>query len=77
MHVEKISFKPTGNLEFGFTRSVIWGGQGHVPITIGSFFHSFFSFQNVSDAEKFSRNDRVRGSVGLISPIACRFSETG
>ncbi len=57
MHVEKISFKPTGNLEFGFTRSVIWGGKGHVPITIGSFFHSFFSFQNVSDAEKFSRND--------------------
>jgi hypothetical protein len=57
MHVEKVSFKPTGNLEFGFTRSVIWGGEGHVPITFGSFFHSFFSFQNVTNAEKFSRND--------------------
>ena len=57
IHVEKISLKPTANLEFGFTLSVIWGGEGHVPITIGSFLHSFFSFQNVTDAEKFSRND--------------------
>jgi Capsule assembly protein Wzi len=57
MHVEKVSFKPTGNLELGFTRSVIWGGEGHVPITFGSFFHSFFSFQNVPSSEKYSRND--------------------
>jgi hypothetical protein len=57
MHVEKISFKPTVNLEFGFERSVIWGGEGHVPITIHSFLKSFFSVQNVSAAEKFSRND--------------------
>jgi hypothetical protein len=35
MHVEKINFKPTPNLEFGFERTVIWGGKGHgcaVPI---------------------------------------------
>jgi hypothetical protein len=57
MHVEKISFKPTPNLEFGFERSVIWGGRGHVPITFGSFFKSFASLQNVSLAEKFSRQD--------------------
>jgi hypothetical protein len=57
MHVEKISFKPTVNLEIGFERSVIWGGKGHVPITIHSFLKSFFSVQNVSTAEKFSRND--------------------
>jgi hypothetical protein len=57
MHVEKISFKPTENLEMGFERSVIWGGEGHVPITIHSFLKSFFSLQNVSAAEKFSRND--------------------
>jgi hypothetical protein len=57
MHVEKISFKPTVNLEFGFERSVIWGGKGHVPITIHSFLKSFFSLQNVSAEEKFSRND--------------------
>ena len=43
VHVEKISFRPTDNLEFGFERTVIWGGQGHAPITIKSFLRSFFS----------------------------------
>jgi Capsule assembly protein Wzi len=57
VHVEKISFKPTPDLEFGFERTVIWGGEGHVPITIHSFLKSFFSFQNVTAAEKTSRND--------------------
>jgi hypothetical protein len=57
VHAEKISFKPTENLELGFERTVIWGGKGHVPITIGSFLKSFFSVQNVSAAEKLSRGD--------------------
>jgi hypothetical protein len=55
--MEKISFKPTCNLEFGFDRLTIWGGKGHAPITVHSFLHSFFSFQNVTVAEKQSRND--------------------
>lgn len=57
MHVEKISFKPTSNLEFGFSRSVIWGGEGHVPITVHSFLKSFFSMQNVPVSEKQSSAD--------------------
>ena len=57
VHAEKISFRPTENLEFGFERTVIWGGKGHVPITIHSFLKSFFSFSGVSAEEKFSRND--------------------
>jgi hypothetical protein len=57
VHVEKISFKPSINLELGFERTVIWGGKSHVPITIHSFLRSFFSFQNVSLAEKYSRQD--------------------
>ena len=57
VHIEKISFRPTENLEFGFERTVIWGGKGHVPITLHSFLKSFFSFSAVSGAEKFSRND--------------------
>jgi len=70
MHVEKINFKPTENVEFGFERSVIWGGKGRPcltssgtfvpcdePITIHSFLKSFFSTANVSGAEKFSRDD--------------------
>ena len=56
-HVEKISFKPYRDLEFGFSRLVIWGGEGHAPITLHSFLKSFFSVANVSEAEKFSRND--------------------
>jgi hypothetical protein len=57
VHAEKISFKPTENLEFGFERTVIWGGKGHVPITIHTFLRSFFSASNVSTEEKFSRDD--------------------
>jgi hypothetical protein len=57
VHMEKVSLKPTTNLEFGFERTVIWGGKGHVPITIHTFLRSFFSVQNVSAAEKFSRKD--------------------
>jgi hypothetical protein len=43
VHVEKVSFRPTENLEFGFERSVIWGGKGHEPITLHTFLRSFFS----------------------------------
>ena len=43
VHIEKISFKPTANLEFGFERTVIWGGKGHEPITLHTFLRSFFS----------------------------------
>lgn len=57
VHMEKFEFKPSGNFEFGFSRTIIWGGKGHVPITWGSFWNSFTSFQNVSVQQKFSRND--------------------
>ena len=57
VHAEKFSFKPTRDLEFGFSRVVIFAGKDHVPLTFGSFWHSFTSFSNVSLAEKESRND--------------------
>ena len=57
VHAQKFSFKPTRNLEFGFSRVVVFAGEGHVPLTFGSFWHSFTSFSNVSVAEKESRND--------------------
>ena len=57
MHLEKISFRPTENLELGFERTVIWGGQGHGPITIHSFLKSFFSLSSPSLAVKQGRTD--------------------
>jgi len=57
IHAEKFSFKPTRNVEFGFSRVVIFAGEGHVPLTFGSFWNSFTSFSNVSLAVKESRND--------------------
>jgi hypothetical protein len=57
IHMEKISMKPTPDLEIGFMRSVIWGGEGHVPITIGTFLRSFFSVTAPSPAVKNSRLD--------------------
>ncbi len=43
LHGEKISFKPTPNLEFGFSRTSEFGGVGR-PLTLGALFHSYFSF---------------------------------
>jgi hypothetical protein len=63
VHMEKISFKPTRDLEFGFDRLTVWGGKGHAPITLHTFLHSFFSFQNVAvnptngDSEKNGTDD--------------------
>jgi hypothetical protein len=54
VHVEKLSFRPTENLEFGFERTVVWGGKNHEPITLHTFLRSFFSTkapnQNIKDS---------------------------
>jgi hypothetical protein len=57
MHIEKINFKPTTNVEFGFERSVIWGGEGHEGISLHTFLRSFFSTTNVSPEQKNSSDD--------------------
>jgi hypothetical protein len=57
VHVEKISFRPTANLEFGFERTAIWGGKGHVPITLKSFLRSFFSVTAPQGPDKNSSRD--------------------
>jgi len=57
VHVEKVSFRPSENIEFGFERTVIWGGKGHAPITLHSFLKSFFSFASPVYATKISRDD--------------------
>jgi len=57
VHVEKISFRPTENLEFGFERTVIWGGKGHEPINLHSFLRSFFSLSAPTPAVKLTSAD--------------------
>jgi hypothetical protein len=59
VHAQKVSFKPTPNLEVGFSRVVVFAGEGHVPLTFGSFWNSFTSFTDVTPAQKFSRNDPI------------------
>jgi hypothetical protein len=57
VHAEKVSFKPTRDLEFGFERTVIWGGKGHEPVNLHTFLQSFFSFDSVVPAVKYSPQD--------------------
>ena len=58
VHVEKVSFKPTRDLEFGFERTAIWGGKGHEPITLHTFIQSFISFDSTSSsAIKYGAQD--------------------
>lgn len=57
VHVEKISFKPTPNIEFGFERTAFFGGEGHAPVTLHTFLKSFFSTSAPTSAVKGTRDD--------------------
>lgn len=57
VHSEMFSFRPTSNFEFGFARTIIWGGKGHSPVTLHTFLNGFFDVNDTTGAEKSSRND--------------------
>jgi hypothetical protein len=59
VHSEMFSFRPTENFEFAFQRTVIFGGQGHEPVTLHTFLRSFFSTSDTEGVEytKFSPLD--------------------
>jgi hypothetical protein len=57
IHGERFTFKPTRNFEFGFSRTVIFAGQG-VPFTLQSFEKSLFS---LSRALRLDPGDRRSG----------------
>jgi hypothetical protein len=57
VHAEMFAFRPTSNFEFGFERTIIWGGEGHAPVTMHTFLHGFFDINDTTGAEKISRND--------------------
>jgi hypothetical protein len=60
IHGEKISFKPTPNLEFGFSRTVTFAGEGH-PFTTHNFLKSFFSVGTDYQAGIGDAGDRHSG----------------
>ncbi len=62
IHGEKISFKPTPNLEFGFSRTVILGGVGR-PLNPASFWNSYVSA--TSSASETPSNDPGKRSGGF------------
>jgi hypothetical protein len=56
-HSEMFSFRPTKNFEFGFQRTIIFGGKGHTPVTLHTFLKGFFDINDTTKTEKFSRED--------------------
>ena len=57
VHSIAVSFRPTVNAEITFQRTVIFGGEGHEPVTLHTFLKSFFDINDTTGAEKYSRND--------------------
>jgi len=57
VHSDTLSFAPTKNFQFGFQRTIIFGGAGHEPVTLHTFLKGFFSLSDTTAAEKFSRDD--------------------
>lgn len=57
MYGNKISFQPTENFEFGFSRTAVFAGQGKTPLTFGTFGHSFISANDVPVSDKGTPRD--------------------
>lgn len=56
-HSEMFSFRPTNNFEFGFQRTIIFGGAGHSPVTLHAFIKGFFDLSDTGATLKYSRED--------------------
>jgi membrane-associated phospholipid phosphatase len=60
IHGQKLSFKPTPNLEFGVSRTTIYGGPGY-PLTTRTFFRSLLSTGNEVAGTPTKPGDRRSG----------------
>jgi hypothetical protein len=56
-HSEMFAFRPSKNFEFGFQRTIVFGGKGHEPVTIHTFLKGFFDVSDTTTALKYSRDD--------------------
>ena len=57
---QKLSFRPTRNLEFGFFRTTIYGGPGY-PLTWHTFLRSLFSTANETAGSSNKPGNRTAG----------------
>jgi hypothetical protein len=57
VHSEMFSFRPTDNFEFSFSRTIIFGGAGHAPVTLHLFLKGFFDPNDTTAPEKAGRDD--------------------
>ncbi len=57
VHVEKVSLRPYKDLEFGFERTAMFGGEGHQPVNLKSFLRSFFSLAAGNNTQKGNTTD--------------------
>lgn len=56
-HSEMLSFSPTSNFQFGFQRTIIFGGKNHEPVNLRTFLKGFFDINDTTAEEKYSRDD--------------------
>jgi hypothetical protein len=57
VHSEMFSFQPTRDFQFSFQRTIVFGGEGHEPVTLHTFLKGFFSVNDTNPALKYSRDD--------------------
>jgi hypothetical protein len=60
MHGQRISFKPTSNLEIGLSRTTDYGGPGY-PLTVHNFIRSLFSRGNTLPGNPLKPGSRRSG----------------
>jgi len=60
IHGEKLSFKPTSNLELGFFRTTIYGGPGY-PLTFHTLVRSLFTTGNENEGGISKPGNRTAG----------------
>ena len=57
VHVEKVSFRPYRDLQIGFERTAMFGGEGHQGVSLHAFLRSFFSITAGNSSQKGNTTD--------------------
>ena len=71
IHGEKLSLMPLKNLEFGFTRTVVLGGQGQ-PLTLRRLANSYFSTSTIANEPVASDPGKRTGGFDVSYTVPLR-----